>query len=110
MERMKKETPERYAQMTNGMAQFRRQRLDRAQTKIDFLSSIDTSRMGKEALETHQKLQDLIAQREELEAKINPEAIASATDEERREFFETMRDTDRQIRELNRAERENLLQ
>ena len=110
MERIRKEEPERYAQMTNGMAQFRQRRFERAQSKMDFLSSVDDSRMSPEARETHNKLKELIAQRAELESKISPEAIADSTEEERREFFEAMRDTDRQIRELNQIERDNLLQ
>ena len=38
MERMKKEEPERYAQMTNRFAAWRRQRAETARSRIDFLS------------------------------------------------------------------------
>jgi hypothetical protein len=107
MERMMKENPERYAQMTNGMAQARQRRLDQVQSKIDFLSSVDTSKMSPEARKTHESLQDMIAKREELEDKMR--GAMNMTGDERRAVFEEMRETDGAIRELNRAERENLL-
>ena len=110
LERIQREDPARYAQMTNGLAQNRQRRFERAQSKVDFLASVDTSKMSPEAKATHQKLQDLIMQREDLESRLSPEAVASVTDDERREFFDVMRDTDRQIRELNGQERDILLQ
>ena len=70
MERLKTEDPARYAQITNGMAQFRQRRLERAQSKIDFLSSVDTSKMSPAARKTHEELQDMIEKREELEQKM----------------------------------------
>ena len=53
MEEMKKNDPERYTQMTNRFAQWRRNRAEQARDKIDFLSSIDTSRMSAGAKKTH---------------------------------------------------------
>ncbi len=107
MERLKKEEPERYAQITNSMAQFRRHRLERAQSKIDFLSSIDTSRMSPAMLKVHSDLQDMIARREEIESKMH--SIMDMTEEDRHALFGEMRETDERIRELNRFERDNLL-
>ncbi|MBO4708409.1 MAG: hypothetical protein J5727_01375 [Kiritimatiellae bacterium] len=107
MERMKTEDPARYAQITNGMAQFRQRRLERAQSKIDFLSSVDTSKMSPAARKTHEELQDMIEKREELEQKMR--GIMDMTEEERREMFHAMHETDRKIFELNMAERDNLL-
>ncbi len=107
MERMQKENPERYAQMTNGMAQFRRRRLERAQSKMDFLASVDTSMMSPEARKVHADLQDMIEKREAIEDKMRN--FLDMSEEERRATFDEMRETDGKIRELNRAERENLL-
>ena len=107
MERLKKEEPERYTQITNSMAQFRRRRLERAQSKIDFLSSIDTSRMSPAMLKVHSDLQDMIARREEIESKMH--SIMDMTEEDRHALFGEMRETDERIRELNRFERDNLL-
>ena len=107
MERLKKEEPERYAQITNSMAQFRRHRLERAQSKIDFLSSIDTSRMSPAMLKVHSELQDMIEKREAVEEKMR--GFMDMTEEERREAFQEIGEIDGRIRELNRAERDNLL-
>lgn len=105
-ERMRTEDPERFAQMTNNMARFRRDRLARAQSKIDFLESIDTSTMSTAQLKTHEALQNMIARREEIEAKMhNPDL----SDEERHAIFEKMHAMDREIRELNASERTSLL-
>lgn len=107
MERLKKEEPERYAQITNNMAQFRRHRLERAQSKIDFLSSIDTSRMSPAMLKVHSDLQDMIEKREAVEEKMR--GFMDMTEEERREAFQEIGEIDGRLRELNRAERDNLL-
>ena len=90
MERLKKEEPERYAQITNSMAQFRRHRLERAQSKIDFLSSIDTSRMSPAMLKVHSDLQDMIEKREAVEEKMR--GFMDMTEEERREAFQEIGD------------------
>ena len=107
MERLKKEEPERYAQITNSMAQFRQRRLERAQSKIDFLSSVDTSRMSPAMLKVHSELQDMIEKREAVEEKMRE--FMDMTEEERREAFREIGEIDGKIRELNRAERDNLL-
>ncbi len=107
MERLKKEDPARYAQITNGMAQFRMRRLERAQHKMDILSSVDTSRMSAEARQTHEALQDAIEKREALEDKMR--SFMDMTDDERRSVMEEMRETNGKIRELNAAERDTLL-
>ena len=107
MERIKKEDPERYAQITNSMAQFRQRRLERAQSKIDFLSSIDTSRMSPAMLKVHSDLQGMIEKREAVEEKMR--GFLGMTEEERRETFQEIGEIDGKIRELSRAERDNLL-
>ena len=107
LERLKTEDPARYTQITNGMAQFRQRRLERAQSKMDFLSSVDTSVMSPGARKTHEDLQNMIEKREALEEKMH--GIMDMSEEDRHALFGEMRETDERIRELNRLERENLL-
>ena len=105
-EKWKKENPEEFAKMEKRRQEFMQRRAERAQSKLDFLSSIDTSGMSRKAKETHENLQSLIAQREELEAQMHGEEV---TDDQRDEIFRQMRETDRAIREAGEQERENLL-
>ena len=107
IERMKKEEPERFAAMTNNIARADRRRAERTMGKLNFLSSIDTSRMTPEGKAVHAKLQDLIARREEMDQRRH--SIHDMNESERRQFFEEMHQTDREIRELSRQERDNLL-
>lgn len=107
MEKMKVEDPERYQNMTNRFAQFRMQRANIAASRLDFLSSIDVSRMSDEAKRTHEELQGVIVEREALEEKMHN---ADLTDEERRDLFIQMRQIDNRMRKLNEKERDNLLQ
>ena len=110
IERMRTENPEEYAAHTNRLARWRDSRRQRAVSKLDFLASVDTSTMSKPERETHEKLQNLIEEREELQTRIE-EGFASGemSDEDRRAVWDQMREADRQIAELNRAERENLI-
>ena len=107
MEDLKKNDPERYAQMTNRFARFRRRRLERQQRNLDFLASVDTSRMSASAKKTHAALQDAIARREELEEKIHQEGIS---DSERQELWGQIMAADRELRRLRHAERNNLFE
>lgn len=104
--RMEKENPAQYAQMTNRFAQFHRRRTEQAQSRLDFLSSIETAGMSAAARRTHQTLQETIVQREELREKM---ADRDLSDEERRGLWEEMRKIDHTLRDLNRKERDNLL-
>ena len=105
MEEMKKNDPERYTQMTNRFAQWRRDRAAQAQDKIDFLSSIDTSRMSAGAKKTHNALQELIAKREEIEQQLHQEDLS---DEERGKLMRELGDSHRELVRLNGEERKNL--
>jgi len=106
MERMEKEDPERFAQMTNRMTRWRQRRVERANAKLDFLSSVDTSSMTDEQKKSHEEYQRLIERREQLEEKMhNPEM----TDEDRDDIFRDMRETDHALRHAARAERETLM-
>ena len=107
LENMKKNDPVRYAQMTNRFEQFRRRRAERQQRNLDFLSSVDTSHMSAAAKKTHVALQEAIALREQLEAKMHQEDLSDA---ERRALFEQMRESERELRSLRRAERDNLFE
>ena len=106
MEEMKKNDPERYTQMTNRFANWRRSRAEQARNKIDFLSSIDTSHMSAGAKRTHAALQDLITRREEIEEQLQQPDM---TDDQRRSLMEQLRDMRHQIQRLNGEERMNLI-
>ena len=105
MENLRKNDPERYVQTTNRIAQFRLRRLERQQRNLDFLASVDTSRMSASAKKTHAALQDAIARREEIEERLHQEGLSDA---ERREIMEEMMAADRELRSLRAAERKNL--
>ena len=105
MEEMKKSDPERYTQMTNRFAQWRRSRAEQARDKIDFLSSIDTSRMSAGAKKTHNALQNLIAKREEIEQQLHQEDLS---DEERGKLMGELHSTHHELMRLNGEERKNL--
>ena len=106
MEEMRKNDPERYVQMTNRFAQWRRSRSEQARDKIDFLSSIDVSHMSAGAKRTHRALQDLIAKREEIEEQLQQPDMA---DDQRRPLMEQLHDMRHQIQRLNGEERMNLI-
>jgi len=106
MEKMAKEDPQRFAQITNRMARWRQRRAERASAKLDFLESVDTSGMTDEQKNTHESYQDLLVRREELEEKMhNPDM----TDDDRADIMREMRETDHAIREQAKQERETLI-
>lgn len=106
MEQMKKNDPERYAQMTNRMATFARDRRNLMQGRLDFLASIDTSGMSAQAAANHQRYQELLVRREELHEDLRNESL---TDEERRGLFQKMQEVNREMSEVIADERRNLL-
>lgn len=106
MEEMRKNEPERYAQMTNRMAQWRRDQAARNRNKIDFLSSIDTSHMSADARKTHDALQELIARRENIEAQLQDPDL---TDEERGKLMRQLWESHGELQRLNGEERKNLI-
>jgi len=106
MAKMEREDPVRFAHMTNHFARMRAARRERAVMKMDFLSSIDTSGMDEFAKKTHLDLQDRIARRDELEERMHDMDLS---DEERAAVFAEMRENEHALRELNLAERDNLL-
>ena len=106
MEEMKKNDPERYTQMTNRFAQWRRSRAEQARNKIDFLSSIDVSHMNAGAKKTHAELQELVASREEIEAQLQDENLS---DEDRGKLMRQLWESHRELQRLNGEERRNLI-
>ena len=107
MEEMKKNDPERYTQMTNRFANWRRSRAEQARDKIDFLSSIDTSHMSAGAKKTHNALQELIARREGIEQQLQAPDL---TDEERGKLMGELHSTHHELMRLNGEERSNLFE
>ena len=109
-ERLRRDNPQGYIAMTNGIARWRRERLERAQKRVDFLSSLDVSQMTPPARKTHEELQEMIVKREELEQRMRQmDDSDGILDEDRRALWQEIRQTDERIRELNSSERENLM-
>ncbi len=108
LEEIRKNDPQRYAQMTNRHETMKRHRLERAQGRLDILGSVDTSRFSQGQKAVHEQYQDAVVRREELRELMDP-ANADVTEEQRRSMFEEMRGLDRQIRELAESERDTLL-
>lgn len=106
MENLRKTDPARFTQMTNGFARWQQRRAAQARSRMEFLSSVDTSRMSAGAKKTHSELQDLIVRREELEEQIRQEDIS---EDQRHQLFGEMRELDREMARLNGQERSNLI-
>ena len=92
--------------MTNHFVRMRNMRRERAEMKIDFLSSVDTTGMTVRDRKVHEALQSAIARRDELEESMHD---IDLSDEERGRLFEEMRKTDAELRDLGLAERDSLL-
>lgn len=105
MDRLRKTDPARYAQMTNGIAKFRSDHFKRTANRLDLLASVDTSKWGREAQEVHTKYMDLMARREELMAM----NLETADGESLRNAWQEGMELSRQLRELEKVERDNLL-
>jgi len=108
LEELRKNDPERYAMITNGIAMHHANRLRDATNKLDILASVDTSHMTAKELAVHEQLQEIIAREEELNAIArfdNPDA----TDEMRQEAWKELHELRRQKFDLERQERNNLL-
>lgn len=107
LEKMKDEDPERYASMTNRMAQFRNRMTQRTENKLDTLASIDTRGWSRSQIENHEKYQDLIAKRAELMEIIRHDS--GATKEERDAAFGELHKLGRELHETSVKERNTLL-
>ena len=107
MEERKKNDPKHYTEMTNNIANWRRSRAELARSKMDFLSSVDVSRMGADAKKTHGELLELIARRQELEEQMHREDL---TDEERGKLRHDLWTSQEELMRLNDLERGNLFE
>ena len=108
MERIRKDDPQRYAQMTNGMARWRAHRQERLRNQFDLLANADTAHMTRKQKATHDKYQELLARQEELRELMNPNR-ENVTDEQRDAAFKEMRELSHRIRQLQSEERDTLL-
>lgn len=106
LENLKTNNPARYVQMTNRWVQWRQRQMEQAQSRLEFLSSIDVSRLGAKAQGTHHALMDLIVRREEIVEQLHREDMAES---DRHRLMDEMRSTDRELRKLNKQERNNLI-
>ena len=106
-ERMKTEAPERYAAITNRMAQFRNRMAQRTENKLNTLASIDTHGWSRSQIETHEKYQDLIAKHSELMEIVRHDS--EATEEERSNALDELRRLGRELHETGAKERNILL-
>ena len=106
LEELKEKDPARYTQITNRMAQWRQRQSERAQSKLDFLSSVDTSHMSAGARKVHDELQEAIVRQEELERRLQDPNLS---EDERRSLFTELHESRGQLADLSRRERSNLL-
>lgn len=106
MERLQRDDPARYTQITNNMAQWHRRQSERRAKQLEILSSIDTSRMNPEAQQVHADLQEAIARREELDQQLQDPSLS---DERRHELWNQMRELGQTTWQLNVRERNNLM-
>lgn len=107
VENLKKNNPQGYAAMTNGIARANRERAERSQKKLNFFSSIDVSGMNPAARKVHNHLQALIEKRETMDEGLDWENMS---DDEMRSQTERRREIEGKIAELSAVERGNLIQ
>lgn len=107
MERLKTEDPARYTEITNNMARWRQRRARQQEERMEFLASVDTSRMSVAAKGVHASLQKYAAEREELERQMQNENLS---DDDRHALWEQMHEVNRQVWALNGVERKNLIE
>ncbi len=116
---MAKNDPKRFSQMTNRMAKMRSAHHAEFVKRIDTLESIDTSGMTDAQKDTHDKLQEALLRREELHEKMNKlrmEQVENHSEEDSEKTFQQMREMgqemhslSREIAELEKEERNTLL-
>lgn len=105
-EAFRRSHPEEYAQMTNRNAIVRQRRGEHNRNKIEILNSFNVSHLGPQAVETHEALKVLIAERDRIEAAmLTPETSS----EERIDAFRRLAELDGEMRRLNGEERQLLI-
>jgi len=108
IEELRKNDPQRYAQITNHFAHMRARVFKRAQDRLDILASVNTSGMTAKQKETHDQYQELLARQQELRELMNPQN-EDVTDAQRDAAFKEMREIDQKLRATAADERETLL-
>ena len=106
IERMKTEEPERYAEMQKRQEEFRERMRAANEERDNYLASVDTSHMTAEQKANHERLLAALKMRDSLGERMRPDAENPLTDEERQEFFNSMRE----IGSLMEQERRYLLE
>lgn len=107
LENLKKNDPARYVQMTNRFVQGRLRRNQEAQEKIDFLASVDTSRLSSWGRQVHADLQEAIVRHDEIDEQLQQPGLSG---EERRQLWDAMRKSGNELEQLNRKERNVLIE
>ena len=107
LEEMREKDPERYAQETNRIAQFRAGWQGRIQNQFDILASADTAHMTEKQRKVNEDYISLLARIDELGEQLNP--LADVTEDQRKAAGQEMRETWHQLHELQRIERDTLL-
>ena len=108
MEEIKRNDPKRYEEMRKRFEDFRARSMRRTRGRLEWLASVDTSRMTAEQKETHANFQELMARREVLMQTMDIENKA-ISDSDRKAAFDEMRTLSRQLHQLAEAERHTLL-
>lgn len=110
-ERMKKEDPERYAEMQKQREEFVATVKGMQQERQNFLDAIDLSLLTEEQQKVHTTYADAVAKRSELMDYMMSlrNSEEAPTPEAMQEVFTQMRETSETIRELQESERANLL-
>lgn len=106
MENLRKENPERYAQVTNWLARMRRNFEEHSQNTMAILASVNTSGMSAKARKTHEEYRALMQQRDDLVNQMQQENLGA---EERREIDRQLFENNRNLTQLGAEERKNLL-
>ncbi|MDA3927296.1 MAG: hypothetical protein PF904_21710 [Kiritimatiellae bacterium] len=104
MERMKKEEPDKYAEMQERREEFKARIEERKLNKEEFLTSIKTDSMSDEQIENHERLMALTDRVNEI-----MENMMSGETENRHELRKEMFESFGELSELNNNERNYLL-
>ena len=106
MDSFRQANPEGFNQASNFFARIQRNRQEAHESKLNFLASVDVSRMSDAARQTHENVQNLLVAREEiLQELMSPDLDWSA----RGEAMGRVRAVNEELQRENAAERANLL-
>ncbi len=106
LENLKKENPERYAEVVRRSQEMRQRMKEHSQTRNEFLSTLVTDKSSETLKANHAKLVETLAVVEGYQERMGPDSDNPLTDEERQAFWETSRT----LRELMEVERRGALE